>query len=153
LDVLEGTTLGCGDCGDGQLNVVLLIVQRSLSLGLHGDDSGGSSYLELEVGVAGDGHELDVTWPPQDDVVRTREINHLKSKHFGVVVACVSEGDRQSNLPEGDGLLVRDHCIEWMWATFELVLGNPWYFECVKVHEVEATAPTHEGFGELGHPD
>jgi hypothetical protein len=50
-------------CGS-QLNVVLLIVQHSLSIGLHGDDPGGPGYLKLEVSVARDGHEPDITWPP-----------------------------------------------------------------------------------------
>jgi hypothetical protein len=39
-----------------------------MSFGLHGDDRGRPGYLELEVGVAGYGHELDITWLPQDDV-------------------------------------------------------------------------------------
>jgi hypothetical protein len=37
----------------------MCVVQHSLSLGLYGDDPGGPEYLELEVGVAGDGHEQD----------------------------------------------------------------------------------------------
>jgi hypothetical protein len=72
----------------------LLIVQGPLSLGLHGDDVGWSLYLELEVGVAGNGHGLDVAWPPQDDVIRSEEVDHLKGEHLGAVVAHVSEGDR-----------------------------------------------------------
>jgi hypothetical protein len=31
--------------------------------------------------------------------------------------------------------------------------GKPQSFEDVKVHEIEATAPVHEGLGELGCPD
>jgi hypothetical protein len=56
--------LGCSDCGNCQLDAVLLAIQRLLGLGLHGDDIGGSGYLELEVGIARDGHELHITWPP-----------------------------------------------------------------------------------------
>jgi hypothetical protein len=41
---------------------------------------------------------------------------------LGAIVAHVSESDRQTDLPEGDGLLVRDHFIEWVWAGFEKVL-------------------------------
>jgi hypothetical protein len=37
----------------------MCVVQHSLSLGLYGDDPGEPEYLELEVGVAGDGHEQD----------------------------------------------------------------------------------------------
>jgi hypothetical protein len=42
-----------------------------------------------------------------------------------VVVACVTKGVRQSNLLEGDELLVRDHFVEWVWAAFELVPSKP----------------------------
>jgi hypothetical protein len=68
--VVGGSTpkLGRSDHGGGQLDDVLLVVQCSMSFGLHGDDRGRPGYLELEVGVAGYGHELDITWLPQDDV-------------------------------------------------------------------------------------
>jgi hypothetical protein len=56
------------------LNSILLAVQCLLGLGLHVDDVVWSRYLELEVGVAGDGHELGVTWPPHDDVVGSSHI-------------------------------------------------------------------------------
>jgi hypothetical protein len=64
-----------------------------LCLGLHGDDLNGPEYLEFEVGVTRDGHELDITWLPQDDIVWPGEVGYFKSKCFGVVVACISEGD------------------------------------------------------------
>jgi hypothetical protein len=50
-------------------------------------------------------------------------------------------------------VLAWDHSIEWVWATLELVWGKPQPFERVKVHEIEATAPIHEGLGEPGSPD
>jgi hypothetical protein len=59
--------------------MVLLTVQHSLGLGLHGDDVDWPEYFELEVGIARDGHEVYVTWPPQDDVVRPGEVDHLES--------------------------------------------------------------------------
>jgi hypothetical protein len=69
LDILDcfestrrGGMAGPSDAnGGGQLNAVLLVVQRSLSLGVHGDNPGWPGYLELEVGIVGDGHELDIT--------------------------------------------------------------------------------------------
>jgi hypothetical protein len=70
--------LGSSDRDSSQLNVVLLAVQRSLGLGLHGDDAGRPRYLVLEVGIAGNGHELDVTRPPHDDVVWSGEVDHSK---------------------------------------------------------------------------
>jgi hypothetical protein len=72
-----------------------------MSLGLHSDNADRSQYLELEVHVAGDGHELDVTWLPQDDMIRPRKVDHLKGEHLSVVVSHVSQGDRQIKLPEG----------------------------------------------------
>jgi hypothetical protein len=53
-------------------------------------------------------------------VVGPSEVDHLKGESFGAVVACVSECDRQSNLPEGDELLARDHFVEWAWAVLDL---------------------------------
>jgi hypothetical protein len=83
------------------------------------------NHLELEVGISGDGHELDVTWPPQDDMVRPGEVGHLESEHFGAVVACVPKSYRQSNLYEGDKMLAQDHSVERVWAASELVSGKP----------------------------
>jgi hypothetical protein len=65
----------------------LLAVQRLLSLGLHSDDPDGTGYLELEVGIARDGHELDVAWSSQDDVIRPGEVDDLERECFGAVVA------------------------------------------------------------------
>jgi hypothetical protein len=65
-----------------------------LRLGLHGDDTDRSRYLELEVGVAGDGHEHDITRLPQDNVVRPGEVDYQKHERLDAVVARVSEGDR-----------------------------------------------------------
>jgi hypothetical protein len=75
-----------------------------MCLGLHSVDPGGPRYLELEVGLARDGHELDIIWLTQDDVVRPGEFDYLKREHFCAVVARVSEGDRQGDPPERDGL-------------------------------------------------
>jgi hypothetical protein len=71
----------------------MLIVQCLLSLGLHGDDPGRPGHLELEVGVAEDGHELYIARSSQDDVIRPGEVDHLKCKRFGVVVAHASKSD------------------------------------------------------------
>jgi hypothetical protein len=58
-------------------------------------------------------------------VVRPKEVDHLEHEHPSVVTACVVEGDRQSNPPEGDILLARDHSVEWVRVTLELVPGKP----------------------------
>jgi hypothetical protein len=70
-------------------------------------------YLEFEVGVAGDGHELDIAQPPQDDMVRSGEVDYFKRNHLGMVVAWVAKGDQQGDLSEGDGLLAQNHCVKW----------------------------------------
>jgi hypothetical protein len=80
-------------------------------------------------------------------VERPREVDHLKREHLGVVVTRISEGDWQSDPPEGGGLLARDHSVEWVWAAIELVTSKPQPLKGVKVHEVEAIAPIQEGFG------
>jgi hypothetical protein len=38
-------------------------------------------------------------------VIGSKEVDHLKGEHLGAVVAHVSENDRQTFLPECDGLL------------------------------------------------
>jgi hypothetical protein len=145
--------LSRGDRGCGQLNATLLAVQHLLCPSLHGDDPGESGNVELEVGITGDGHELDIGRPPQNDVVRAEEVDYFERKHFGAVVARVSEGDRQGNSAKGDRLLTWDHAIEWLWAALELVLGESQSLKGVEVHEVEATTHIHEYFGQLGHSD
>jgi hypothetical protein len=58
-------------------------------------------------------------------VVKPGEVDNLKSKRIGVVIPCVSEGNKPSNPPKGDVLFARDHFVEWMWAALELVPGKP----------------------------
>jgi hypothetical protein len=58
-------------------------------------------------------------------VVGPREVDHLKSESFGVIVACVSKGDMQRNLPKGDRVLAQYHSVERVWDAFELVPGQP----------------------------
>jgi hypothetical protein len=57
-------------------------------------------------------------------VIGPDKVDYLKGEHLGVVVACIFEGDIESNLPKGDGLLARDHSVEWVRAIFELVPGQ-----------------------------
>jgi hypothetical protein len=51
--------------------------------------------------VAVDGHELDIIWPLYNDVVGSREVDHLEVEHLGVVAARISENDVQIDLFEG----------------------------------------------------
>jgi hypothetical protein len=72
----------------------------------------------------------------QDDVVRDREVDYLECDHHGVVVAHVSDDDRQIDPPDGNRLFARDHSVERVWAALELVTGKPYQLKGVKVHEV-----------------
>jgi hypothetical protein len=57
-------------------------------------------------------------------VVGPEEVDHLEGKCFSAVVACITKGDWQTNLPEGDGLLAWDRSIQKVQACFELVSGH-----------------------------
>jgi hypothetical protein len=86
-------------------------------------------------------------------VVRFGEVDYLKHEHLGEVATHVPDGDRQGDLPKGNGLLARDHSIEWVWAALELVPGESQPLKGVEVHEIEAAAPIHEGLSEPSCPD
>ena len=45
-----------------------------------GDDPTWAQHLELEVGVVGDGHELRVTWSPQNGMVDRGEPDYLEGE-------------------------------------------------------------------------
>jgi hypothetical protein len=79
---------------------------------------------KLEVGAATNGHKLDVTWRLQDDVVGSREVDHIEGEHLGTVVARISESGRQINLPEGDELHAQDHSVKGVQA--RLFLSRSW---------------------------
>ena len=66
----------------------------------HGDDAVRSRHLQLDVGIVGDHLELGVAWPPQDGVVRPREVHHLEGKHLRAEVGSVTKLDGQVDLPE-----------------------------------------------------
>jgi hypothetical protein len=85
-------------------------------------------------------------------MARAKEVNYFERKRFGVVVACIPKGDRQGDSSKGDGLLTRDHSVKWVRAALELIRGKPQTLKGIKVHEVEAVAPVHEGLGKPGCP-
>ena len=53
----------------------------------------GPDIFELEVGVVGDGHELHVTWSPQNGVVDQVEPNYLKGEGLYPIVGWIPKGD------------------------------------------------------------
>jgi hypothetical protein len=81
-------------------------------------------------------------------VITPGAVDHLEHEHLCAFVACISESDWQGDLPEVDGLLGRDHSIEWVWTTLELIRAKSQSVKGVEVHEVEATIPIHKCFGE-----
>jgi hypothetical protein len=58
-------------------------------------------------------------------MVRPEEVNHVEGARVSVVVTRIPEGDMQTNLPEGDILLARDHSVEWVRADPESVPPQP----------------------------
>jgi hypothetical protein len=62
----------------GSLKHIINVIMWIRYTGCYIDDPDGLRYLELKVGVAEDGHELVVTGPLHDDMVRLREVDHLE---------------------------------------------------------------------------
>jgi hypothetical protein len=58
-------------------------------------------------------------------VVGFGEINHFKHEHLSAIIAGVPKSDRQGDPSKGNILLTWDHSAEWVWATLEMVLGEP----------------------------
>jgi hypothetical protein len=73
--------------------------------GSNSDDSLGARYLELEISVVGDGHELGVAWSSQHRVIGSSEPDYLESGGFPSEVGGSSEADGQVNLSKGQDTL------------------------------------------------
>jgi hypothetical protein len=65
------------------------------------DDTVGAWHFELEVGVVGNCHELDIAGAPKNGVVCPMEPNHLESESFLPEVGRSAETDRQVDPPDG----------------------------------------------------
>jgi hypothetical protein len=86
-------------------------------------------------------------------MVRPEEVDYLECERLGAVVACVSKGDQQGDLPKRDRLISQDHSIERVWAALELVMGKTQPLKGVEVDEVETAASIHDGLSQPGRPD
>jgi hypothetical protein len=53
-----------------------------LKVAPYGDDPMRARHLELQIGVAGDGHEFGVAWPAQYGMVGARKVCYLKGEHL-----------------------------------------------------------------------
>jgi hypothetical protein len=102
---LLGEAFQVGDEGlgfDEGLGVLHALAFVHVSVcGADGDDPVGARHLELEVGVVGDSHELDVAWSPQHCVVGSSEPDHLEREGFLSEVGGSPEADGQIELPKG----------------------------------------------------
>jgi hypothetical protein len=108
------------------------------------DDPMGTGHLKLEVSVIRNGHELGITWSPQDGVVGAGEVRYLKGVHFHVEVCSTFERYGQVNLPEGNGLKFGYDSVEqstgWSYHRSRQSHG----VVGLGVEEVETTPAIHE---------
>jgi hypothetical protein len=81
-------------------------------------------------------------------VVSAAELDHLKGEGFLSKVGRIPEGDREVNLPEGQGSLPRYDTVERRSARAELGPTDPHGVKGFSVHDVEATASIHQYLGE-----
>jgi hypothetical protein len=66
---------------------------------LEGDDPLWARHLELQVGVAGDGHELGEAWPTEEGMVDAREVDHLEGERLLAKVVQLAKGDVEPDVP------------------------------------------------------
>jgi hypothetical protein len=97
----EGLKLGDGLSVLHAFHVALISVAVR---GFDGDDSLGARYLELEVRVVGDGHELGVARSSQHRVIGSSEPDHLEHEGFP---AEVPKQTGKSSCPRGRTRLPR----------------------------------------------
>ena len=71
----------------------------ALERGADGDDPAGARHFQLQVRIIGNGHELRVTWSPQDGVESPREPHYIEGEGLSLVIGPMPEGDRQIDLP------------------------------------------------------
>jgi hypothetical protein len=121
--------------------------------GSDGDDPVGARYLELEVGVVGDDHELGIARSPQHRVVGSSEPDHLEHEGFLSEVGGSPEADGQIELSKGLDALPGDDPVKGRRTGLDrgqIDLQEP---EGLGVDDVEAAASVHEDLGELDVAD
>ena len=135
------------------LNTLDVTLVGVLERGADGDDAPWTRYLQLEVGVVGDGHELGVAGTTKYGMIGSPEPHHLKGEYFLAEVSCRTEADRQIDLTEGLDALPRRNAMKWRLAGAKFVQSNPHELQGVGIHDVEAAASVHEHLGEAGVAD
>jgi hypothetical protein len=104
--------------------------------GVDGDEPVGARHLELEVGVARDGHELHIAWHvPWNPTTSKVRVSFLKLDRSPKVIGrSICPRDRAC-FP-GDTM---ERCSAWA----ELGLANSLGIKSLGIHDVEAATPVH----------
>ena len=150
---LLGEVLQVGDEGLDVLHALHVTFVRVSVRGADGDDPVGTRHLELEVGVVGDGHELNVAWSPQHCVVGSSEPDHLEREGFLSEVGGSSEVDGQVKLSKGQDALPEDDPVKGRRTSPDHGQIDSQEPEGLGVDDVEAAASVHEDLGEPGVAD
>ena len=95
----EDCELSRGDDWCGVAAALDLALISALEGGADGDDPAGTRYLQLKVGIVGNGHELRVTWTPQDGVESSREPHYVEGEGLSPVIGLIPESYEQIDLP------------------------------------------------------
>jgi hypothetical protein len=83
-----------------------------LEAALNGDDVLRTGYLELQVAIVGDGHELGKARSTKEVMVDTGKVDDLKGEWVHVEVVPLTEGDVEPDALEGHGFLAWDNPVQ-----------------------------------------
>jgi hypothetical protein len=150
---LLGEAPQVGNEGLSVLHALHVAFVRVSVRGSDSDDPVGARHLELEVGVVGDGHELDVARSPQHCVVGSSEPDHLKCEGFSAEIGRSSEADGQIELSKGLDVLPGDDPVKGRRTGPDRGQIDLQASEGLGVDDVEAAASVHEDLGEPGVAD
>jgi len=139
----ESESLG-GDDRRGKLTAVYLALKSMLIRRSHGNNPARTRHFQLEVRVVRDGHELRVTWPPQDGVVGALETHHLEGEGFLSEIGRIPECYGQVDLPERYRLLPWHEAMKRSLRGSKAHSVDPHGVEGVDVEDVQATASVHQ---------
>jgi hypothetical protein len=84
----------------------------------------------------------------EEDVVDTREVNHLKDELLLAEVVWLAEGDVEPYAPKVHILLPWHDPVEWCLAGVQVAAGNGHLVEGASTEYVKATIPVHQHLGE-----
>jgi hypothetical protein len=76
-----------------KLETLIIAIECALVRSPYCDDPLRNGDLQLQVCIVGHGHEVLVSWHPEDGVVRPREPHHFEGEDFYAEVLQVPECD------------------------------------------------------------